>query len=253
MTELADDEGKQLAEQIRKAIDDTNYLTEKQEEVYGTCQSNVVGPKSLSEMAAEQQTLREAVDGLTSRLDELARQSPFLAAEIRTYLEQSAREMAGACNNLGEGRGRLSLEQQREAMFNLNQASIKLLDGLENQKQCNKGGSCNKMSMQMQSMCQKQSQINQETKGQCPKPGDQLSTSQKEGLKRLAGEQGTIRKSLQELQAEFGNRREVLGRLDALAQEAGKIEEMLEDGQVGQELTTANCAYTRGCSMFRNH
>ena len=237
MATLANDEGKKLADQVRKAIDDANYLSNKQEQLYGACQDNVYNLGSLGEMAAQQQILREAVDGLAKRIDEIASQSPFLAAEIRAYLEESQKNMAGACNDLGERRGRASLNQQKDAMYNLNRASIKLLDGLESQKQCNKGGSCNKMSMQMQSMCQKQSEINQQTQGQCPKPGDKLGSGQREELKRLAGEQGTVRKSLQELQAEFGDRREILGRLDALADEARKIEEMLDEGQVGDELT----------------
>jgi len=236
MEQLAAEEGKELAENIRKAIDDANYLSQKQEELHGSCQNDAYNSESLGKLAAEQQVLRDAVDGLTQRVDQLARQSPFLAAEIRSFLEQSQEEMAGSCRSLGERRGRASLNQQRDAIYNLNRASIRLLDALEEQKQCNKGGSCNKMSMKMQSMCNKQNQINQRTKGQCPNPGQELTESQRKALKRLAGEQGTVRKSLQELQAEFGDRREILGRLDALADEAREIEEMLEEGTVGEEL-----------------
>lgn len=236
MTNLADRQGREMAEQIRKAIDDANYLSQKQEDIYGTCQANTYRMKTLGEMAAEQQLLREAMGGLMQRIDELARQSPFLSAEIRTYLEQSLRSMAGACANLGERQGRATLNQQRDAIYDLNRASVRLLDALESQKQCNKGGACDKPGMNMQSLCQKQSQINRDTKGTCPNPGQQLSSAQRDALKRLAGEQGTVRKSLQELQAEFGNRREILGRLDALSEEVRQIEEMLEDGQVGDEL-----------------
>jgi tetratricopeptide (TPR) repeat protein len=236
MAKLASDEGDRLAKEIRKAIDDTNYLSEKQEEIHGACESNNFMVPSIGEAAAQQEILRESVEGLMERIRSLANESPFLAAEIRTFLEQSMEKMSGACQNLGNGSKRGALEPQRDAMFNLNRASIKLLDGLENQKQCNKGGSCNKPGMKMQSMCQKQSQINQETKGQCPNPGQQLSSGQRAALKRLAGEQGTVHKSLQEMQAEFGDRREILGRLDALAEEAKAIEEMLEEGQVGGDL-----------------
>jgi hypothetical protein len=236
MADLSSDEGQKLAEEIRKAIDDTNYLSEKQENLHNACEGNIYRLPKLSEAAAQQEILRQSVDGLMSRVDELSRQSPFLAAEIRSYLEEGIKNMSGSCNSLGKGSKRGSLGSQRDAVYNLNQASIKLLDGLENQKQCNKGGSCNKKNQKMQSMCQKQSQINKECKGQCPKPGQKLSQGQRDALKRLAGEQGTVRKSLQELQAEFGNRREILGRLDALAEEARQIEEMLEEGQVGDEL-----------------
>ncbi len=236
MSKLGNDEGKKMAEEIRRAIDDANYLSQKQEDIYGACESNRYSMQSVQQAAAEQEILREAVEGLVQRVNKLSKQSPFLAAEIRNYLEQTMREMSGSCNNLGNGSKRGSLGPQREAMYNLNRASVKLLDGLENQKQCNKGGSCDKPGQKMQSMCQKQSQINQQTKGQCPNPGDKLSQSQKDGLKRLAGEQGAVRKSLQELQSEFGNRREILGRLDALSEEAKQIEEMLAEGQVGDEL-----------------
>ena len=236
MSQLSNDQGKKIAEEIRKAIDDANYLSNKQEGIYGSCDNNNYTPQSVQQAAAEQEILREAVQGLVQRVNTLSQQSPFLAAEIRNYLEQTMRDMSGSCNNLGNGSKRGALGPLREAIYNLNRASIKLLDGLENQKQCNKGGSCDKPGQKMQSMCQKQSQINQQTKGQCPNPGDKLSQNQRDALQRLAGEQGTVRKTLQELQAEFGDRREVLGRLDALAQEAKQIEEMLDEGQVGDEL-----------------
>ncbi len=236
MASLADNEGQQLADDIRKAIDDANYLSQKQEALHNASQDQSYDGEAIGKLASEQQIIRDAVETLKQRVDEISRQSPFMAAEIRTYLEQSQQEMAGACKNLGDRRGRASLPQQRDAMYNLNRASVKLLDGLDQQKQCNKGGSCNKPGMKMQSMCQKQSQINQATKSQCPNPGDKIGNSQREALKRLASEQGTVQKSLQELQAEFGDRREILGRLDALANDAKEIQEMLNDGQAGEEL-----------------
>jgi len=236
MSQLFSDEGQKLAEEMRKAIDDANYLSRKQEEIYGACEKPGYNMPSVREAAAEQEILRQAVGGLIERINKLSMQSPFLAAEVRNYLEQCMSDMSGSCDNLGTGSKRGSLNSQRNAIYNLNRTAVKLLDGLQNQKQCNKGGSCNKQGQKMQSLCQKQSQINQQTQGQCPNPGEKLGSSQKEGLKRLAAEQGSVRKSLQELQKEFGNRREILGRLDALAEEARQIEEMLDEGQVGDEL-----------------
>jgi hypothetical protein len=45
----------------------------------------------------------------------------------------------------------------------------------------------------------------------------------------------TIRKSLQELEQEFGQSRQILGRLDDIAREMQKVEEDLASGDVGQE------------------
>ncbi|MCP4567204.1 MAG: hypothetical protein GY841_06465 [FCB group bacterium] len=234
--ETAKEEGKALADQMRNALDDANYLSQKQEDLLGKCQNGRSDQESMSQMAGEQQLLREAAAGLSQRINQLSQQSPFLAAEIKNYLNQSRQNMNSACNNLSNRRSRASQNDQRDAMYNLNRSAVRLLEGMQEQKQCNKGGSCNKPGQKMQSMSQQQKQINQQTQANCPKPGQNLSESQRQAMKRLAGEQGTVRKSIEDLQKEFGSRREVLGRLDALSDEVKKIEEMLEEGRAGQEL-----------------
>ncbi|MEZ5360082.1 MAG: DUF4175 family protein [Candidatus Zixiibacteriota bacterium] len=235
--ELSDNQGQELANNMRSAIDDANYLSREQEDIYQRSNTNRNVRDELRQAAAEQQILKEAVNGLTSRVNEMAMQTPFLAAEVRSYLEKAQQLMQGSCNNLGQRRGTAAVNDQRDAIYNLNQAAVKLLDGLENQKQCNKGGSCNKPNQKMQSLCQKQSEINKQTQGQCNNPGNKrLSTSERQALQRLAGEQGAVRKSLEELQKEFGNRRDILGRLDALSDEMRDIEELLEDGNTGGDL-----------------
>ncbi len=237
MDQVSGQQGKSLADNMRNAIDDANYLSREQEGIHDRSKETRNQVDKLRQTAAEQQILKEAVSGLTERINEMAMQTPFMAAEVRSYLENTQQLMQGACDNLGQRRGSVALKQQRDAMYNLNRAAVKLLDGLENQKQCNKGGSCNKQNKKMQSLCQKQSEINKQTKGQCNNPGDKkMSTSQRQALQRLAGEQGAVRKSLEELQKEFGDRRDVLGRLDALTDEVRQIEELMEDGTAGGEL-----------------
>ena len=86
--------------------------------------------------------------------------------------------------------------------------------------------------MKMNSMCQNQRKLNQETQKQCQNPN---SPGGKEALRRLAGEQGAIHKSLQELQSEFGNSREILGRLDGISDDMQKVIDQLSNGEVGQE------------------
>jgi len=237
LNSLADQEGQKLASQIRETINDANYLSREQEGLCTRMGDQGTRPARLGQAASEQQVLREAASGLRQRIDALGQQSPFLAADLYSNLTEVLKQMDGACANLGQSRGRAAVNQQKDAIYNLNQTAIKLLDALEQQKQCNKGGSCNKNTQRLQSLCDQQNAINQQTSGSCPKPGQNMTASQREGLQRLAAEQGTVRKSLDELQQEFGDRREVLGRLDALSDEMKKIEEMLDQGQAGQELT----------------
>jgi DNA repair exonuclease SbcCD ATPase subunit len=97
----------------------------------------------------------------------------------------------------------------------------------------------------LQSLCNKQNQLNQTTK-QCNNPSNQCDNPSlnpngvpqfRQELQRLAGEQGSIRKSLEELNAEFGNSRQILGRLDDIAKEMKQVEEDLADGEIGEETT----------------
>ena len=86
----------------------------------------------------------------------------------------------------------------------------------------------------------KKNKLNKKTQGQCnnpngqsPKPGE----NGREALGRLAAEQSAIRKSVEELAQEFGGSRQILGRLDDIANEMKKVEESLANGETGSDIT----------------
>jgi hypothetical protein len=62
----------------------------------------------------------------------------------------------------------------------------------------------------------------------------ELSMSQQAALQRLAAEQEAIRKSLSELESEFGNRSEILGRMGELGEEMKKVVEDFEGLRIDQ-------------------
>jgi hypothetical protein len=144
--------------------------------------------------------------------------------------------MEMAVDGFDSKRGTPAMQGQREAMVNLNRAALRMMESLQQQKQCQNGTNCNKNMSMMQSLCNKQSQLNQRTK-QCmnPKPGENGMPSGRDQLQRLAGEQGAIRKSLEQLNAEFGDSRQILGRLGDIAREMKQVEEDLAEGDVGEE------------------
>jgi hypothetical protein len=172
---------------------------------------------------------------LSARVEDIGKESPFVAAELNNLMRNAGLNMDLSIDKLTDKRGREALNYQKEAMFKLNRAAVRMLDALEKQNSCNKGGSCSKPSQKMQSLCNRQNSLNQQTQ-QCQKPGSLGEDGQSaEAMRRLAAEQGAIRKSLQELQNEFGDSREVLGRLDAIADDMQKVADQLAEGEVGQE------------------
>jgi len=225
--------GGEMAAKLRNAIDDINYLSDQQEELIDRSQMMRGKSEVLRDIAASQKIHQESVKALMRRIDDLGKESPFIAAEMSNIIRSAMIKIDNAISHLSERRGREAVGDQSEALYQLNRAALRMLDALENQRNCDKGGNCNKPTMKLNSLCDRQKQLNEQTQSQCQKPGQQNPGSSV--MRRLAAEQGAIRKSLQELQEEFGSSREILGRLDAIADDMKDVSEVLESGPVGQE------------------
>ncbi|UCD16689.1 MAG: hypothetical protein JSV44_09535 [Candidatus Zixiibacteriota bacterium] len=228
--------GSEVAGQMRDAIDDINYLSENQEELITTADGMRYNSEVLRDIAAQQQLQRESVVGLLNRITEMGRQSPFIAAELHRIINNVIGNIDYSIEQFSDRRRNDGVTFQKEALANLNRAAIHMLDALQKQKDCNKGGSsCNKPTMKLNSLCQQQSQLNMQTQAQCQNPGRD-GPGGRDALQRLAAEQNAIGKSLGQLAEEFGDSKEILGRLDAIAEDVQKVVDALEEGEVGQEV-----------------
>ncbi len=237
---LTEDDSEQIKKAIRRAIDDANYLSQGQEELIR--KAAAMDPRSLvlREVAVSQQDLSSACSGLKNSIVELGKQSPFIAAELQSLLNRAVANMGLAVQEFENRRGTAATRNQREAMVDLNKAALRLMESLDQQKKCENAKNCNQGIAKLEKLCNKQNQLNRQCQNQCnnPKPGPgKQANAAREALQRLAAEQGTIRKSLEQLQREFGSSRHILGRLDDIAHEMKEVEENLADGEVGEETT----------------
>ncbi len=221
---------------IRAAINDLNYLSNGQEELMTETSNIFSGSEVLRDLAAQQQVLRESVGGLSARIRELGMESPFIAAELNSLINQAAGNIDLATDQLSNRRMQEGMNYQKEALYGLNKAAVKMLEALESQKNCNSGGSCSKPSQKLGSLSEQQKELNQRTQSQCENPGSNASNSDKSALRRLAAEQNAIGKSLGQLQNEFGASKEVLGRLDAIQKDMEKVADDLANGETGQDV-----------------
>ncbi len=250
---LNSDDAEQLRKEMRRAIDHANHLSQEEEDLLREAQT--IDPRSmvLRDMAASQQDVREACNGLKQAIESMGRKSPFIAGELQSLVNNAMQNMNLATEGFGEKLGSSAMRHQREAMAGLNRTATRLMESLDQMNQCNNpNASCNSGMPKMESLCNKQNQLNQETQGQCNKPGNcdnprmgesgrpnqgMEGAQSREGLQRLAGEQGAIRKSLQQLEQEFGGSRQILGRLSDIGKEMEKVEEALLSGEIGPETT----------------
>lgn len=226
--------GAEMARKMRYIIDDIDYLSNKQEGLITGVSAIKGRSEALRDLAVEQQILKESVYGLSRRIDELGKETPFIAAGLGSLVKKAIGNIDLAIDKLSDRMGQDAVRFQTDALYNLNRAALQMLDALESQKNCNQGGSCNKPTQKLNALCTQQKMLNEQTQSQCQKPG-QNSPAGREALRRLAGEQGAVHKSLQELQDEFRNSREILGRLDAVSEDMEKVVDQLSSGEVGQE------------------
>jgi archaellum component FlaC len=202
-----------------------------------------VSPRSdaLQDFAADQKELAASAEGLRKRVAKLGKASPFIAVELQQLIGDAISNMETAVEKFTEKRGHQAQAPQRTAMTDLNKISLRLMESLQAQKECKNGSQCSNPMQKLESMCDKQNSLNQETKKECNNPGSSAGGAKqgqtsREALKRLAQEQATIRKSMEQLSRESGGSRQLLGRLDDIAKEMKKVEEALESGETGLEL-----------------
>ena len=224
---------------LRRAADDANYLSINQEDLLDEVSD--LGPRSqvIRDLAAPQQDVQSACNGLRRTIEELGQASPFVAAELMILMDRAGASMDMSVELLDSRRGAAAMQQQREAMAILNKVSLRLMESLDRQQQCQNPRQCNSPIPKHESMCNKQQMLNNETQKMCnnPKMSSEAKQQMRVGMERLAGEQASIRKSIEELEREFGQSRQILGRLDDIASEMKKVEEALASGEAGQETT----------------
>ncbi len=241
---LQGDDSEEMRKAMRRSLDHANNLSKDQEELLR--ESQEIDPRSsvMRDMAEKQQDVMKACAGLKQSLAALQMQSPFIASELLSLVRSAVNNMELAAEGFDTKRGTRAMDNQRQAMVDLNRAATRLMESMEQQSQCDKAGNCDKGMASLENLGKKQNKLNQETQGMCdnaskpgqgqPKPG---GAEQRAGFQRLAAEQGAIQKSLQELEQEFGGSRQVLGRLSDIADEMKEIEEALREGDVGPETT----------------
>ncbi|MFQ6002885.1 MAG: DUF4175 family protein, partial [Candidatus Zixiibacteriota bacterium] len=227
---------KEIMEAIKKSLYDLFDLSDTQEGLFEQVDRLERVDMELRTLARHQQNLKAGATRVAEDLDTLAQKTIFIGSDVRRFMALSVASMDKATRNLEERKGEIALDEQKEAVYDLNVTARKLMQALNAaQKSCS-GSGMEKMFDQLQKMCNSQSGINQQTEqlGQCGGAGMQLTLSEQAAMQRLAAEQEAVRKSLAQLEKEFGNSSEILGRLDDLGEEMKKVVGDLERLRVDQ-------------------
>jgi len=233
----------EMARKLREALDKVFYVSDQQEDLME--RTGQVDPTSLSlrDMAAEQEAMRAATERLADQLAELGKKSTCLSNQMGQNLAGSAARMRASAEALSARQGPGAQGNQRESLFDLNQAAQQLADAMEkNSGQCkNPGsGSCDKPGGQgamgkMQTLSQQQGRLNEQMPGHELGGGSTMSLEERQQLARLRAEQQTIQRGVSDLNKELGDRRDLPGRLDKLGEEMQRVIEDMDRSKLTEE------------------
>ncbi len=222
-----------ILNQMRRTLFDLFYLSDKQESLFNQTSTYENRDFALRGLAKDEQDLKSGALRVENDLEELSKKTYFISSDIRRQMSLALASMDAAVKRLDEINKDAAVFSQKDAIYNLNQTAKKLLEAFGFAS-----GSCSCSGLelmfgQMEKLAQSQAMINEKTLGF----GDlfeKLTLDQQKALQRLAGEQEAIRKSVEQLAKEFGDRKEILGSLEDLEKHLTEVVKDMESQNVSE-------------------
>ncbi len=187
-----------------------------------------------ADLARREMVYKEALDRAAERLFEVSKMSPFIPPELAKTALAVGENMEKAAGDLHEGRGGRAAGNMKTALGYMNALIASIAEATDKASSCSSSSSmCDAMNS-LQNMSCRQMGINMGTQELFNESGG-LSMEARAQMARLAAEQESVRKGLEEMMREYGNRGEILGRMDDLIEEARRVIRDLESQRVSEE------------------
>ena len=236
--QMAADERQEIAEAIRQAMRQLVQLSKEQEDLLDRT-GQPGGLKSrMQDLSDDQQGLFKGTSQVADQLVETSQKSFFISPEIGQSLGESLNRMQSANNGLTQRERGTATGQQAGAMQALNQTVLALQKAMSDMNSSGSSTGMMEMLQQLQAMAQQQSgvndQMNQMMDGQ--KSGKKMSQQDRAQMSRLASQQEAIRKSLEQIQRENQEEKQLGGRLSEIEREMRETIKQLQQQQVDPQL-----------------
>ena len=224
----------QVMNEMRRDVQDMLELSRREEDLKNQSRQTDANSPSFRQNAEDQMNVMRDLSTLGDRMSSLAQKTFAVTPEMGKSLGDAMRSMSDAMKSLEQRNGSVASENQEDAMGSLNQGAQLMQGAMEALEQG--GGEGMGMAGFMQRLKQlsgMQQGINQGTQ-----QAGGMTQEQAAALARLAGEQGMVRKSLEELQREAasaGELHKMLGDLTGIANEMREVQTNLAQGNVNPE------------------
>jgi hypothetical protein len=223
---------REVASAIKESVRDLLDISQEQERHHAQVRSLDRESTTFGNLAEGQLSLMEAASQVAADIYMAAQKTFFVTPEVGKALGQALAKMGQAMESLERRNASSAARSEKAAMVSLNEAANQLIAAL-NALSCSCSASgLEAMMQQLMGMSQGQMSINQQTLGLFQQGA--YTMEQRAQMARLAAEQEALRRGMEDLLKEFGNRSEILGRLDKLEEEMKKVVDDLAKSEVDQ-------------------
>jgi ABC-type multidrug transport system fused ATPase/permease subunit len=230
---LTGEDKKQVMEALTKAMNGLREVSARHEQVLDRIES----PEevSTSDLARMEMVYKEALDGIAEDLLDVSRKSLFVSPMLGRSVLNIGSTLQEVSQMLSQGMKAKTRADARSSLGALNQLVTGIMDAMEKASSCSSpSGMCSAFD-KLNGMCAMQMGINAGTQSILSEGEEGMSMEARARMARLAAQQESVRKGLQEIADEFGDRAEILGRLDDLVEEARRVVEDMNRGGVDRE------------------
>jgi len=231
---MRENQQRQIVNNMRRALQDLLDLSKRQEQLKGDSQGLERNSQRFREAGQEQMQALQDLSSIANNLARLSQKTFSITPEMGKALGDAGRKMSQAMQALEQRDGSAAGQQQSGAMASLNEAAQLMQGAMDALMQGGGQGMGMAGFMQrLQQLSGMQQGINQGTQNL-----GGLSPQQAAEMARLAGEQGMVRKSLEELTkeaAQAGQLNRLLGDLNSIAQEMREVQTDLAQGNINPE------------------
>ncbi len=222
--------------QLQRITTDLLTLSKQQENLKNKTNNLEPSSQQVNEVTRKQAELMENLKNLIDRMIELSNKSFAVTPEMGRAVGKAMMRMNESIENLLNRNLSSSIQTQKEAMGNLNEAADLIQNMLQNMMQGGQGGGMMSFMQRLQQMAQQQMNLNNLT--QMLGEG-QITMEQLAQMQRLAAEQEMIRKSLEELNREMkesGQSSRLLGDLEDVAKKMEEVVRELKQNNISNDL-----------------
>jgi len=223
---------KEVADAIKRSVQDLLEISQEQERHRSQVEKLDRESPTFGNLAEGQLSLLEAASRVANDIYKVAQKTFFVTPEVGQALGRALAQMGRALGDLEKRSAPAAAGAEKASMVALNEAARQLISSLNALGSSCSAGGLEAMMQRLQGMAEGQLTINQQTMGLNQQ--GQYTMEQRAQMARLAAEQEAIRRGVEDLLQEFGNRSEILGRLDRLSGEMKKVVDDLAKSQVDQ-------------------